>query len=146
MLCPGCCTQVLTPGYLSSARGLQPWPTAQHSPPYPASAGRARTRTRTPRLRREKGPIPGSLGAMVSACSHCRTSLQNLPQGNKRREKRFYLLGKSKQFRFSCWAAASISGVLHLKPQGTPRNQRQHRALEHCWPWGSRIVGSRPSR
>lgn len=38
--------------------------------------------------------------------------------GAKRREKRFYLLGESQQFRFSCWAAVSISRVLYLKSQG----------------------------
>lgn len=62
------------------------------------SAGRARTRSRTPRLRSEKGPIARSLGAMVSACSHRKTSLQNLPgmDRGEGEEKKQILVTKEK--------------------------------------------------
>lgn len=133
---------MLTLGYLSSARGLQPWPTAQHSPPYPAAAGRARSRSRTPRLSREKGPVPRSLSAMVSACSHLKTSLQNLPgrdRGNEERKQ--VLVTREKQTVPSFMLGNSQYFWGHVfETSGNPQEPKA--ALEHCWPWGSCFRGT----
>lgn len=60
-------------------------------PPYPASAGTADSRS--PRTARERDAIPVSRGAMASVHSEQQASLQSLPWGQRRKKRRFHLLG-----------------------------------------------------
>lgn len=64
-------------------------------------------------------------------------------EGEKRKEILFTRRKAIHLVQF--FPAVSISGVLYLKSRDPPRDQRQQRPLQHCWPWGSGSTGSEPS-
>lgn len=79
---------------------------------------------------------------MVSACSHLKTSLQNLPgrdRGNEERKQ--VLVTREKQTVPSFMLGNSQYFWGHVfEASGNPQEPKA--ALEHCWPWGSCFRGT----